>query len=129
MMPHEDRRERLDDRRNAETVTIDLPTATPNIQQKIEVTLGFYEDNRIGEVFITSGKEGTDIKALLGDASVLASLCLQYGVPPAVIVNTLGRVPLGGDMNGPTRPESPIGAAMELVERREAQRVAALEEE
>jgi hypothetical protein len=45
------------------------------------VTVGFYADGTLGEVFIDGGKTGQDIQSAARDAAVLLSLALQHGVP------------------------------------------------
>src|SRR3989344_141422 len=45
------------------------------------LTLGFYPDGKIGEIFGTMAKEGSTVSGLLDTTTTLASLCLQYGVP------------------------------------------------
>ena len=46
------------------------------------VTIGFYADGTVGEVFIDGGKTGQDMQSIARDAAVLLSLALQHGVPP-----------------------------------------------
>jgi len=45
------------------------------------VTLGYYPDGRIGEIFIDGAKAGSEVAAITHDAATLASIGLQYGVP------------------------------------------------
>lgn len=40
---------------------------------------GHYEDGRIGELWLTAGKSGTDLQISLHDASICASVALQRG--------------------------------------------------
>ncbi|MDX2035532.1 MAG: vitamin B12-dependent ribonucleotide reductase [Isosphaeraceae bacterium] len=51
------------------------------------VTVGFYEDGRPGEVFITMAKEGSTIGGLMDVIGTSVSIGLQYGVPLEVFVN------------------------------------------
>ncbi len=44
-------------------------------------TVGFYEDNAIGEVFINVEGEGTTLAGLTDSFSIVTSMALQYGVP------------------------------------------------
>jgi hypothetical protein len=55
------------------------------------VTLGYYEDGRIGEVFIDGPKIGSEMKDITHDAAMLFSLALQHGVPMQTIQHALSR--------------------------------------
>ncbi|MCM8795043.1 MAG: vitamin B12-dependent ribonucleotide reductase [Candidatus Omnitrophica bacterium] len=50
------------------------------------VTVGLYEDNKPGEIFIVMSKEGTVISGLLDAFATAISLALQYGVPLEALV-------------------------------------------
>ena len=43
------------------------------------ITLGFYDDGALGEVFINGGRSGEVVEAIARDGAVLLSLALQYG--------------------------------------------------
>jgi len=45
------------------------------------VTLGFYEDGVIGEVFVSGALSGSMMESLTRTGAVLISLCLQHHVP------------------------------------------------
>lgn len=45
------------------------------------VTVGFYDDGRIAEVFISDVKSGVKMDSLSRDAAILLSLGVQHGVP------------------------------------------------
>lgn len=51
------------------------------------MTVGLFEDNRPGELFLTMAKEGSTIGGLMDTVGILTSLALQYGVS----VETLAR--------------------------------------
>jgi hypothetical protein len=55
------------------------------------VSLGFYEDGTIGEVFVTGAKAGSDVAALCSDAATLLSIALQHGVKPELLAHTVQR--------------------------------------
>jgi hypothetical protein len=55
------------------------------------VCLGYYPDGRVGEVFITGSKSGTEVEANVRDGAILVSLALQHGVPLAVMRNAITR--------------------------------------
>ena len=44
------------------------------------VTVGFFDDNKIGEVFIQMAKEGSTIGGLMDTIGILTSVALQHGV-------------------------------------------------
>ena len=50
------------------------------------ITVGLFEDNTPGEVFITMAKQGSTIGGLMDTIATLISLNLQYGVPVDAMV-------------------------------------------
>ncbi|HHX62954.1 MAG TPA: vitamin B12-dependent ribonucleotide reductase [Epulopiscium sp.] len=48
---------------------------------KLYFTLSFYEDGRLGEVYVSAGRQGSLAKGLLDSVSTTISKMLQYGVP------------------------------------------------
>jgi len=54
---------------------------------KLYITTSFYEDGRLGEVYVSSGKQGSLTKGLLDSLSTTISKMLQYGVPPEDIAS------------------------------------------
>ena len=69
-------RERLPDRRFAETVALEHGGA------RFMVTIGFYPDGRPGEVFTHGLRTGSNLDALLADACVVVSCLIQHGAEP-----------------------------------------------
>ena len=110
-------RQRLPNRRecHTETLTVD--------GQSFEATAGF--DPATGqprELFMSAGKEGSLLNAMLADAAVVISVALQSGVPAAALAKSIGRLPPGpvtpADLDhapGQKVPASPIGTALDLV--------------
>lgn len=72
-------RERLPNRRPSEVFEIIVESI------RYTVTFGFYDDGRIGEVFIDGTKMGSGAEIFASDASVSLSLALQHGVPPQTL--------------------------------------------
>jgi hypothetical protein len=70
--------------------------------------LGFFEDGRLAEVFLNSGKIGTAIETAARDSAVVASIALQHGVPPDTIRHALTR-----DRNG--NASGPLGTLLDLL--------------
>ena len=92
--------------------------------QAIEASVGFDAAGRPRELFLSGAKDGTDLAAILDDASVVLSVALQHSVSPAALVRSVARlstarlappypVQPGDDSRG--LPASVIGAALDLV--------------
>ncbi|MFW0837413.1 MAG: vitamin B12-dependent ribonucleotide reductase [Candidatus Komeilibacteria bacterium] len=75
------RRRRLPDEREAITHSYRIGN------HKGYITVGLYEDNTPGEIFISAAKEGSVISGLLDSFALSISMALQYGVPLKVLVN------------------------------------------
>lgn len=56
---------------------------------ELYITIGFYEDGGIAELFVSTDKEGTVVKGLLASLSKSISNMLQYHIPPAQISKML----------------------------------------
>jgi hypothetical protein len=63
---------------------------------------------RIGEIFITNHKAGSQSGIMASDAAVAASIALQYGAPLDVIRHALMR-------DGRGRPSGPLGIALDQL--------------
>lgn len=103
-------RERLPQRRASET--FDFTHFTPTgagVPHK--ATLGYYGDGRIGEIFIGTGKVGTDVDVAVKDAAILASFALQSGVKVEDMRDAMTR-----DARG--RPEGVMGTLLDLIHTR-----------
>jgi ribonucleoside-diphosphate reductase alpha chain len=73
---------------NQKPVRHKLPAERQSLTHKFRVgdhkgylTVGFYEDERPGEIFVTMAKEGSTVRGLMDTVATLVSICLQYGVP------------------------------------------------
>src|SRR5256886_7237999 len=53
------------------------------------ITVGMYEDNRPGEIFIKMSKEGSTLSGVMDGLALTISLGLQYGVPLKVFLDKL----------------------------------------
>jgi ribonucleoside-diphosphate reductase alpha chain len=73
-------RRRLSDTRTAITHKFDIAG------HEGYLTVGLFEDNRPGELFITMAKEGSTIGGLMDGIGTLTSMALQYGVPLEALV-------------------------------------------
>jgi ribonucleoside-diphosphate reductase alpha chain len=79
--PPKPRRERLPDTRRSMTHKFDIQG------HEGYLTIGFFDDGRPGELFITMAKEGSTVGGLMDVIGTLVSMGLQYGVPLDVFVN------------------------------------------
>ena len=82
-------RNRLANRRQVSTVSLVWPPVGGN---RYHITVGEYEDGRPGEVWVHGAKVGSEIDALLDDASILMSVLIQVGYDTEDIKHSLGRV-------------------------------------
>ena len=73
-------RRRLSDTRTAITHKFDIAG------HEGYLTVGLFEDNQPGELFITMAKEGSTIGGLMDSVGTLTSMALQYGVPLEALV-------------------------------------------
>ena len=108
-----------------------LPSRRPAVTQDIEVgahrftaSIGFDEHNRPREIFLSGAKDGTDLAAILNDASVVLSVALQFGIPAAALAQSVAWLPavplappyLDQPSNSRERqPASVIGTVLDLL--------------
>ena len=95
-------RERLPNRRLAETFGF------PCNELPYTCTAGRFADGRIGEIFLTNGKSGSDADTSARDAAIAASFALQHGSTIDEIRHALCR-----DSNG--KAIGPLGVALDLL--------------
>jgi ribonucleoside-diphosphate reductase alpha chain len=99
------RRERLPETRRSVTHKFDIQG------HEGYLTVGFFDDGRPGELFITMAKEGSTVGGLMDVVGTLVSMGLQYGVPLEVFVNKFAHsrfAPAGVTKN----PEIPIAKSI-----------------
>lgn len=56
---------------------------------ELYITIGFYDDGQIAEIFVSTDKDGTVVKGLLASLSKSISNMLQYKIPPEKISRML----------------------------------------
>jgi hypothetical protein len=95
-------RERLPNRRACETFNV----AAGGLHYT--TTIGFYPDGRIGEIFLTNHKAGSQAGIMASDAAVAASIALQYGAPVEMLRHALMR-----DSRG--KPSGPLGVVLDRL--------------
>lgn len=76
-----------------------LPTTRSSVTHKFAIdqyegylTVGLYEDERPGELFLVMAKEGSTIAGLMDTIGILTSLALQYGVSVDVLARKFEHV-------------------------------------
>jgi hypothetical protein len=72
------------------------------------MTVGYFSDGRVGEVFLNADRSNSLLDVLASDAAILASLALQHGCPLETITHALKR-----DSRGDSA--SPIGDAIDRI--------------
>lgn len=95
-------REKLPNRRSAETFQFEHEGIG------YRATLGFFDDGRLGEVFMAAERDGTQIDVAARDESVLLSLLLQHGAEPKRLRKSMTREPDGS-------ASSPIGKLLDIL--------------
>ena len=96
------RRQRLPNRRASESFGFECADL------KYTATASWFDDGRLGEIFLGNHRADSHADACAKDAAILASLALQYGVPLDVLRKALLR-----DSQG--RPSTPIGCALDIL--------------
>jgi hypothetical protein len=91
-------------RRRCETFEIDFG----GLKNSHVITVGYYDNGTVGEVFINGGKSGEVVEAIARDGAVLLSMALQYGVPLDTIRHALTR-------DGQNQPTSIVGAVVDRL--------------
>lgn len=94
----------LPQRRSCETFEIDYG----GLAKSHTITLGFYDDGTLGEVFINGGKSGEVVEGIARDSAVLLSLALQYGAELENIKSAITRDEQGA-------PSSIVGAVVDQL--------------
>src|SRR5258708_22167283 len=97
-------RRTLPQRRRAETFEMDFG----GLARSHTITLGFYDDGTLGEVFINGGKSGEAVEAIARDGAVVLSLALQYEAELDNIRSAITRDAQGA-------PTSIIGAVLDQL--------------
>jgi hypothetical protein len=77
--------------------------------QDWNASVGYFDNNRPGEVFINAAKTpGTELEVMCRDSAILMSLLLQHGGAPELIQRALSR-------NGNGQPSSIAGAVIDVI--------------
>ena len=100
-------RNTLPNRRRAETFEVQhgLPGAKP---VSVTVTVGYYANGKLGEVFVSDPKVGSSMEAIARDGAVLLSIAIQHGVPLDTMRHAITREQDGS-------PSTVIGAVLDQL--------------
>ena len=99
-------RQRLNNRRYSETFGFECNGL------HYTATASWFDDDRIGEVFVGNHRADSHADSCAKDSAILASIALQFGAPLEVLRKALLR-----DSQG--RPSTPIGVALDLLANQE----------
>ena len=88
-------RERLPNRRASEIFTF------AHENRLYTATVSRFRDGRPAEIFLNSGKAGSDVQTNAEASAILTSLALQFGVPAGIIRHAV---------------KGPIGKALECLD-------------
>jgi hypothetical protein len=97
-------RRTLPQRRHSETFEL----AFGGFDKKHIITVGYYDDGTVGEVFINFPKSGMPTEAIARDGAVLLSLALQYGA-------TLENMKSAITRNSNGEPSTVVGAVIDRL--------------
>jgi hypothetical protein len=95
-------RERLPDRRSAETWDVEA------LGLHFKASVGRYVEGRVGEILLSNTRVNSSAGIMASDCAVVASIALQYGVPLDVLCHALMR-----DARG--KPSGPLGGSTSLL--------------
>ena len=98
-------------RRHCETFEIDFG----GLRKSHVITVGYYDEGNIGEVFINGGKSGEQVEAIARDGAVLLSIALQHGVALDTIRHALTR-------DSQDAPQSIVGVVVDRLAPDEAKK-------
>lgn len=100
-------RERLPNRRPSETISFTVSRDGVPSQEFI-ATIGYRWDGRIGEIFVRSGKSGSDVTISTQETAMAVSMALQYGCPLETLRRAMPRTNDG-------RPEGVVGTLLDIL--------------
>jgi hypothetical protein len=86
----------LADRQNCKRERKTPSTRRPLLSFSVEceghsyrASVGWFNDGKLAEIFLDTGKFGTTLQANADTAAILTSLLLQHGVSPDVILHSI----------------------------------------
>lgn len=103
----------LGGRRQQETFKVYAGTVETRISEWL-ISAGYtspLSHGRLAEIFIASGKSGTDVNHMAIELAIITSLALQFGCPPDIIRNAMPK-------NEKNEMQGVLGAIFEALELR-----------
>lgn len=97
-----------------QNTTVEVEWRSGDNTHAFTVTVGCDAAGQPREVFCSHAKG--DLAAMLADICVLISIGLQWGIPPADLAKSLGRVPAWVNGVETEAPASPVGAILAVVQ-------------
>jgi hypothetical protein len=95
-------RERLPDRRSSETFDVEVSG------RRYRCTISRFADGRLGEIFLSNNKAGSDSDTSARDSAIICSLALQFGADVETIRKALCR-------DGRGNAGGPLGVALDKL--------------
>lgn len=71
-------------------------------------TIGFYPNGRVGEVFLSASKTGTELDVATRDSAIALSFALQHGATVAAVRDAMTRGENGA-------PHGALGALLDIL--------------
>jgi ribonucleoside-diphosphate reductase alpha chain len=78
-------RKHLPETRRSITHRVEIQSAMVGATD-VYITVGYYDDGALGEVFVGIGKQGSTLKGAIDGWAIMVSVALQYGVPLEAVV-------------------------------------------
>jgi ribonucleoside-diphosphate reductase alpha chain len=101
-------RTRLQNRRGSETMEFRTYARSGTNSIPYTASISRFPDDRLAEVFLTSGRAGTDVSIQAQEAAIVLSFALQYGAPVEAIRTALPRTAEGN-------PEGALGMLLDTL--------------
>jgi len=95
-------RRRLPDRRPSQTFRFNCAGLD------YTATVSYFEDGRLGEIFLSNHKAGSAADTAARDAAIATSLALQFGCPAEMLRRALCR-------DGSGKASGPLGTALDML--------------
>jgi hypothetical protein len=95
-------RRRLPNRRASETFDVEI------VGRHYRATISRFADGRIGEIFLSNNKSGSDSDTAARDSAIVCSIALQHGADVETIRKALCR-------DGRGNASGPLGVALDIL--------------
>src|SRR5580704_11407800 len=95
-------RQRLPNRRASETFDVEVTG------RRYRCTISRFADGRLGEIFLSNNKSGSDSDTAARDSAIVCSIALQFGADVETIRKALCR-------DGRGNASGPLGVALDIL--------------